>query len=115
MKTGDIDPSHGARVRYSNPVTGGHVMSTMGAYLAMFPKGFKGEDYRSTDGTVFVCVEGHGSTKVGDKTLSWGPNDVFVIPPWHRYSHDVKDQAVLFSISDKPAQEALGFWREKSA
>ncbi|MBN8966202.1 MAG: cupin domain-containing protein, partial [Rhizobiales bacterium] len=112
MKAGDIDPRHGARVRYSNPVNGGHVMSTMGAYLAMFPKGFKGEDYRSTAGTVFVCVEGHGSTKVGDKTLEWGPNDVFVIPPWHRYSHDVKEQAVLFSISDKPAQEALGIWRE---
>src|SRR5688572_19008 len=32
MKTGDIDPRHGARVRYSNPVNGGHVMATMGAY-----------------------------------------------------------------------------------
>ena len=89
MKAGDIDPVHGARVRYSNPVTGGHVMLTMGAYLALFPKGFKGKDYQSTDGTIFVCVEGRGSTKVGDKELSWGPNDVFVIPPWQRYSHNV--------------------------
>jgi gentisate 1,2-dioxygenase len=113
MKTGDIDPVHGARVRYSNPVTGGHVMATMGAYLAMFPKGFKGKDYQSTDGAIFVCVEGHGSTKVGDKVLEWGPNDVFTVPSWHRYAHDVKDEAVLFSISDKPAQEALGIWRER--
>jgi gentisate 1,2-dioxygenase len=113
MKAGDIDPVHGARVRYSNPVTGGHVMATMGAYLAMFPKGFKGKDYQSTDGAIFVCVEGHGSTKVGDKVLEWGPNDVFTVPSWHKYAHDVKDEAVLFSISDKPAQEALGFWREK--
>jgi gentisate 1,2-dioxygenase len=113
MKAGDIDPVHGARVRYSNPVTGGHVMATMGAYLAMFPKGFKGKDYQSTDGAIFVCVEGHGSTKVGDKVLEWGPNDVFTVPSWHKYVHDVKDQAVLFSISDKPAQEALGLWREK--
>ena len=113
MKAGDIDPVHGARVRYSNPVTGGHVMPTMGAYLAMFPKGFKGKDYQSTDGAVFVCVEGHGSTKVGDKVLEWGPNDVFTVPSWHKYAHDVKDEAVLFSISDKPAQEALGIWRER--
>ncbi len=113
MKTGDIDPVHGARVRYSNPVTGGHVMATMGAYLAMFPKGFKGKDYQSTDGAIFVCVEGHGSTKVGDKVLEWGPNDVFTVPSWHKYAHDVKDEAVLFSISDKPAQEALGIWRER--
>jgi len=113
MKTGDIDPSHGARVRYSNPVNGEHVMPTMGAWLAMFPKGFKGQDYQSTDGTIFVCVEGHGSTKVGDETLEWGPNDVFVIPPWKRYAHNCPEQSVLFSISDRPAQELLGFWREK--
>ena len=67
----------------------------------------------TTDGAIFVCVEGHGSTKVGDKVLEWGPNDVFTVPSWHRYAHDVKDEAVLFSISDKPAQEALGIWREK--
>jgi gentisate 1,2-dioxygenase len=51
MQTGEIDKRHGARVRYANPVTGGSVLPTMGAYLAMLPKGFKGEPYRSTDGT----------------------------------------------------------------
>jgi gentisate 1,2-dioxygenase len=112
LKTGDIDKRHGARVRYSNPINGGHVMPTMGAHLAMFPKGFAGEPYRSTDGTIFVCVEGRGTTKVEDTTLEWGPNDVFVIPPWKRYSHTMPEQTVLFSISDKPAQEALGIWRE---
>jgi gentisate 1,2-dioxygenase len=45
--------------------------------------------------------------------LEWGQNDVFVVPSWHKYAHSVTDEAVLFSISDKPAQEALGFWREK--
>jgi gentisate 1,2-dioxygenase len=112
-KAGDIDPRHGARVRYSNPATGGHVMATMGAYLALLPAGFKGQDYQSTDSTIFVCVEGHGKTKVGDKVLEWSPNDVFVVPSWHKYAHEAKDESVLFSISDKPAQEALGFWREK--
>ena len=114
-KTGDIDPHHGARVRYSNPVTGGHVMSTMGAYLALFPKGFKGKDYQSTDSTIFVCVEGRGKTRVGDKVMEWGPNDVFVVPSWNKYAHEAVDESVLFSISDKPAQQALGFWREKAA
>jgi len=111
-KAGDIDKRHGARVRYSNPINGGHVMPTMGAYLALFPKGFKGENYRSTDGTIFVCVEGGGTTKVEDQTLEWGPNDVFVVPPWKRYAHNAKDESVLFSISDRPAQELLGIWRE---
>jgi gentisate 1,2-dioxygenase len=44
--------------------------------------------------------------------LEWGPHDVFVVPPWKRYAHSASQQSVLFSISDRPAQEALGIWRE---
>jgi gentisate 1,2-dioxygenase len=111
-RAGDIDPCHGARFRYANPLNGGWVMPTMGAHLALLPKGFKGKDYRSTDGTIFVCAEGKGLTKVDGQTMEWGPRDVFVIPPWQRYSHATSEESVLFSISDRPAQEALGFWRE---
>src|ERR1700722_5302587 len=114
MQSGDVDKRHGARVRYANPVTGGPVLPTMGAYLAMLPKGFKGEPYRATDGTVFVCVEGKGTTNVDGNVLEWGKNDVFVVPPWKRYSHNAPEQSVLFSISDRPAQEALGIWRESN-
>jgi gentisate 1,2-dioxygenase len=112
MHAGDIDKRHGARVRYANPATGGPVLPTMGAWLAMLPKGFKGEPYRATDGTIFVCAEGQGTTTVDGKVLEWGPQDVFVVPPWKRYSHSATKESVLFSISDRPAQEALGIWRE---
>jgi gentisate 1,2-dioxygenase len=114
MQSGDVDKRHGARVRYANPVTGGPVLPTMGAYLAMLPKGFKGEPYRATDGTVFVCVEGKGTTNVDGNVLEWSKNDVFVVPPWKRYAHNAPEQSVLFSISDRPAQEALGIWRESN-
>jgi gentisate 1,2-dioxygenase len=111
-KTGEIDSSHGARVRYANPINGGPVLPTMGASLALLPKGFNGEKYRATDGTIFVCTEGGGTTTVEDKVLEWGPNDVFVVPPWKRYAHRAAKESVLFSISDRPAQEALGIWRQ---
>jgi gentisate 1,2-dioxygenase len=106
-KAGDIDKHHGARVRYTNPFTGGWVLPTMGAHLALLPKGFKGEPYRSTDGTIFVCAEGGGTTKVEDQVLEWGPNDVFVIPSWKKYSHNAAKESVLFSISDRPARGRL--------
>jgi gentisate 1,2-dioxygenase len=111
-KAGNIDKSHGARVRYANPINGGPVLPTMGASLSLLPKGFAGAPYRATDGTIFVCVEGGGSTRVEDKALEWGPNDVFVVPPWKRHSHHAAKESVLFAISDRPAQEALGIWRE---
>jgi gentisate 1,2-dioxygenase len=111
-RAGDVDPRHGARVRYVNPMTGGWVMPTMGAHLALLPKGFKGESYRSTDGMIFVCAEGQGSTDIDGVEFDWTQNDVFVVPPWQRYRHLASRESVLFSISDRPAQEALGIWRE---
>ena len=68
--------------------------------------------YRSTDGTIFAVAEGQGTTIIDGKPFDWGVNDVFVVPPWKRYSHNAATEAVLFSISDRPAQEALGIWRE---
>ncbi len=111
-KAGQVDKRHGARVRYANPITGGWVMPTMGAQLALLPAGFKGEGYRATDGTIFVCVEGEGATRIGEQHFAWSAGDVFVAPPWLRYAHEAGPESVLFSISDRPAQEALGIWRE---
>jgi len=109
---GALDRRHGARVRYANPINGGWAMPTMGAHLALLPAGFAGENYRATDGTIFVCVEGEGATRIGDETFAWSAGDVFVAPPWRHYAHAAARDAVLFSISDRPAQEALGIWRE---
>jgi gentisate 1,2-dioxygenase len=111
-KTGDVDKRHGARVRYANPINGGPVLPTMGAYLALLPKGFKGEPYHSTDGMIFAVAEGKGTTTIDGKPFAWGVNDVFVVPPWKKYQHNAAEASVLFSISDRPAQEALGIWRE---
>jgi gentisate 1,2-dioxygenase len=111
-KSGEVDPRQGVRVRYANPINGGPVLPTMGAWLSLLPKEFKGRDYGSTDGTIFVCVEGQGTTTIDGKPFEWGPKDVFVVPPWKRYSHNAAKESVLFSISDRPAQEALGIWRE---
>src|ERR1700681_59629 len=115
LRSGEIDKRHGARVRYANPINGGPVLPTMSAQLALLPKGFKGEKYRATDGAVFVCAEGSGTTTVDGKVLEWGPNDVFVVPPWKAYAHTAEKESVLFSISDRPSQEALGIWREDAS
>jgi gentisate 1,2-dioxygenase len=115
QRAGEIDPRHGARIRYANPFNGGWVTPTMGAHLALLPEGFKGKPYRATEGAIFACAEGQGRTRVGDTVLEWTRNDVFVIPSWKSYSHEADREAVLFSISDRPAQEALGIFREESA
>jgi len=37
---------------------------------------------------------------------------VFVVPSWQPVVHEADADAVLFSYSDRPVHEKLGFWRE---
>jgi len=112
-KNGPLDPCHGVKLRYVNPLTGDAVMPTMSAAVQLLPSGFETAPYRSTDGTVFVVVEGRGKSHVGDLSFDWTESDVFVAPSWAVQRHRAESEAVLFSFSDRVAQERLGIWREK--
>jgi gentisate 1,2-dioxygenase len=107
------DACHGHKLRYINPASGEHAMPTIGAFMQLLPGGFTTGPYRSTDGTVYVAVEGKGETVIGDTTFRWKPRDVFVVPSWHWHHHSAANEAVLFSFSDRPVQEKLGLWREE--
>jgi len=113
-KNGPVDPRHGVKMQYINPVTGGSPMPTIAAFLQLLPAGFSGRPYRSTDATIFCVAEGSGTSHVGGETLEWQQHDVFVAPSWRHVSHSVEQDAVLFSFSDRPAQKAFGLWREEA-
>jgi gentisate 1,2-dioxygenase len=87
----------------------------MAAFMQLMPAGFETARYRSTDGTIFLVVEGEGETFVGDKRLRWSPGDVLVVPGWMSCTHRVTKEAVLFSFSDRSLQEKVGLWREERA
>jgi gentisate 1,2-dioxygenase len=111
------DPCHGLKLRYVNPVDGGWAMPTIGTFMQLLPKGMTTVPYRSTDGTVFSVVEGTGRTIIighdgAAITFAWRPRDTFVVPSWLWHHHETDGDAVLFSFSDRPAQDKLGLWRE---
>ena len=88
-------------------------MPTIAAFIQLLPRGFRGQNYRSTDGTVFCAVEGSGQSRIGDQIFEWKPSDVFVVPSWVPVAHQTDEDCVLFSFSDRPVQKALGLWREE--
>ena len=100
-------------MQHVNPATGGYPMPTIAAFLQLLPSGFESAPYRSTDATIFCVAEGRGASRIGDETLTWGRRDVFVVPSWQPATHAPDGDAVLFSFSDRPAQKALGLWREQ--
>lgn len=113
MKRGaDPDPCHGWKLRYANPLDGGSAMPTISTFIQLLPAGTT-MPYRATDATIFVGVEGGGTSTIGDVKINWGPRDVFVVPSWHSVVHDVAEESVMFSFSDRVVQEKLGLWRER--
>ena len=107
-----LDPCHGARMTYRNLASGAYPTPTMAAFLQWLPVGFAGAPWQSTEGTVYCVVEGRGRSLIGARTFEWAPHDVFVAPAWSPVRHYAESEAVLFSLSDRPAQQALGLWRE---
>lgn len=112
MREGAPDVCHGFKLRYVNPASGGHVTPTLAAFIQLLPAGFRTQRYRSTDATAFCVAEGEGETSVGEVRVGWKPHDVFVVPSWAPVVHQADRDAVLFSFSDRAAQQSLGLWRE---
>ena len=112
-KNGDPDACHGWKMQFTNPLSGGPAMPTIGAFIQLLPQGFRSSACRSTDATVYSVAEGTGKAHIGSETFTFGPRDTFVVPSWQPLRLEAQDECVLFSYSDRSAQQALGLWREQ--
>ena len=109
----DADPHFGFMVKFLDPTSGDWALPTLAAQMRLLPAGLQTTPYQSTDSTVFCVVEGTGHTEINGQSFAWEPQDCFVVPSWAAHQHHANSDAVLFSISDRAAQEKLGIWREK--
>lgn len=115
-KADDWDPAEGLKMRYTDPTTGRSPIASMAAFLQLLPAGFRGRAYRETDAAVACVVEGALRVTISGETMEVREGDVFVLPGWAWRSFESESDCVLFSFSDRPLQEMLGFWKaEKSA
>lgn len=104
--TADTGGDPGARVELGSPA-----LPTIALHMQQVPAGTTTRRMRTSANQIFCVVGGRGSTTAEEQELTWERGDVFVVPCWHRYRHRTEEGAVLFSVSDEPAQRALGFLR----
>lgn len=117
QKVNDINPIDGVFMKYSNPLTGGHVMQTMGASIQLLPAGFKGKAHKHTGSFVYQCAKGHGYTIINGKRFDWKERDIFCVPSWAWHEHvnlSETEDACLFSFNDLPVIEGLGLYQERN-
>jgi gentisate 1,2-dioxygenase len=112
-RAGAPDPHRGHLMRYVNPADGGWAMPTMATMVRLLPGGFATRPLRSSDAAVFVVVEGRGQLEVRGQRFELEQHDIAVVPGWSAYTLHAACDLVLFSYSDRVAQEKLGFFREE--
>jgi len=109
------DEYDGTIVEYVNPVTGGHILATISAYLQLLKPRTHTKAHRHTSSSVYYVARGSGYSVINGQRHDWEPNDIFVVPTWAWHEHVTNDEeVVLFSYSDLPILEPFGFWREEA-
>ena len=106
------DAWSGHMLKYINPMTGDWALPRLATCMRLMPAGFASKPYRSTESTVFAVVEGRGVSRIGESEFSWGEKDIFVAPSWVLQEHQSHQDSIIFSYSDRAAQEKLGLFRE---
>ena len=107
------DPHVAHSLRYLNPQDGGWAMPTIATWLTHYPKGFETQAARSTDGRTMVVIEGEITLDIDGKSFTAGESDVVGVPSWMWTKVRASKDAVVFTFSDRAAQEKLGIYREE--
>ena len=100
---------------YTNPLTGGPIMPTIGAQLQLLAKGDATRAHRHTGSVIYQVAQGRGWSEIGTARFEWEEKDIFALPSWAPHRHGAYEDAVLFSFNDLPAMKALALYREAPA
>lgn len=115
-KVTDGSPFDGVIMDYINPLTGGPVMSTIGASMQMLRPGEHTKAHRHTGSIMYQCAKGEGYSIINGKRFDWRERDIFCVPSWMFHEHvngSSSDDACLFSFHDLPVMRALNLYREE--
>jgi gentisate 1,2-dioxygenase len=110
----DPDPYDGYQVTFTHPVNGGPTLPTFACEMESLPARAGTRDHRHISTTIYHVFRGSGATVVNGQRFEWSQGDILVVPPWSWHHHEAADgDALLFSVDDWPALQALGLYREE--
>ena len=99
---------------YTNPLTGGPVLPTVGCEIQLIRPGVHTRAHRHPSSSVYHVFLGSGYSVVDGVRIDWAAGDFFSLPPWcwHEHANEASEDAVLFSTTDAPVLEALALFEE---
>ncbi|PHM45026.1 NADPH dehydrogenase [Xenorhabdus mauleonii] len=104
-------------MHYTNPLTGGHVMPTLGASMQLLRPGFVGKAHRHTGSFIYQVAKGQGYSIINGQRFDWQKRDIFCVPSWAFHEHvntSQTEDACLFCFNDLPVIQALQLYYEEA-
>jgi gentisate 1,2-dioxygenase len=117
LRDSEGSPHDGIAVEYTNPQTGGSVLPTMGCWIQLIRPGERLQAHRHTGSAVYYVAQGRGRTIIDGQAFEWGKGSVIALPSWALHEHanlSDSEDAVLFSIQDRPVLSAMGLYYEET-
>jgi gentisate 1,2-dioxygenase len=104
-------------MEFLHPLTGGAVLPTMSCGMIRMEPGAGSVRRREVASTVLLVFAGRGYSLINGERFSWEQGDVLAVPAW-AWSEHVADAAfdhpaILFTMTDRPALQALGLYRRE--
>ena len=106
----------GVALEYINPVNSGPTLPTLSCWMQMLRPGERTKVHRHTSTSIYHVFRGSGTTVIDGQPCYWEKGDSFVVPLWSWHEHanrSQKEEALLFSMHDKPVLDAFGLYREE--
>lgn len=101
-------------VDFVNPETGEDAIPTMGFTAMMLSSGQVDAPPQRSISSVFHVVKGSGESTVNGELIKWSAKDTFSAPVFANIRHNAKAEAFLLRIHDRPLQEKLGYYEERT-
>jgi gentisate 1,2-dioxygenase len=99
---------------YINPETGSDVLPTMGFTAMMLNPGQTDRPPLRSSSAAFHVVRGSGRTTINGKTIDWSAKDTFTAPVFSEITHEADSESFLIRVHDRPLQDKLGYYEERS-
>jgi gentisate 1,2-dioxygenase len=110
------NPYEGIALEYISPVNSGPTLPTLSCWMQMLRPGERTQVHRHTSTSMYHVFRGSGTTVINGQPFHWEKGDSFVAPLWSWHEHANRSQteeALLFSMHDKPVLDAFGLYREE--
>lgn len=103
-----------AELDYINPETGEDILPTLGFTAMMFGAGQSQHPPLRSSSCAFHVIRGRGRTEIDGQMIEWGPKDTFTAPVFAAISHQAESEAFVIRIHDRPLQDKLGYYEERT-